>query len=198
MTTNNLQSLIALVIGFGLGLLWESCTHECACPEPGPATISSVLYDTIEVDRQPEMITIERARPRVKAEGDVTAYVDTTAEGLDTIMMAQPFEMALDTVTARGDSISARARFPPPELSVMIRPARDTVRTITRTIVVDRPVPERKPWYHEPAKAGVYLAGGFAAGYLTRLITEENECSPTIINQPPAARPALLTLQIAF
>ncbi len=198
MELKNLQSILAMVIGFGLGVLWESCTHECPELIDQPTEITTTVDSTLKIALALPIV-VEAERPRVARRPGIVTVVDTVVLNgetrYDTVLQSEPFTFSIDTVLARGDTVSAWATFPPPELNVVVRPAPDTLVERRSVIVVDRPVPQKKPWYEEPAKAGLYIGGGFIAGYLFRLATDD--CTQ-IINQLPASKPALLNVQLRF
>lgn len=198
MTLRNLQGLLGMVIGFGLGIIWESCTHQCPDLLDQPQEISTRIDSTVKIALALPIV-VEAKRPRVVRRPGIVTVVDTViVDGetrYDTLLQSEPFRFSIDTVTARGDTVSAWASFPPPEMTVVVRSAPDTIMERREVIVIDRPVPQSKPWYEEPAKAGLYIGGGFIAGYLVRLATED--CTQ-IINNVPASRAALLNVQLRF
>lgn len=185
-----IEGLLLLGLGFALGWIFGGWNHECPDLLSVPPTMIESI-DTVEriVERPPIVV---QARPRVVRVPEIITYVDTVVVAdslrLDTVLRSEPFEMALDTVSDRGDSITAIARFPPPSMAIAIRPRPDTALDRTRIVVVDRPVPIREPWYKEPAKAGAYITGGMILGYVFRLVTEP-ECTRIEVGAP-ALRPA--------
>lgn len=198
MELKNLQSILGIVIGFGLGILWESCTHECPDLLDQPTVMTASVDSTLRIALALPIV-VEARRPRVVRTPGIVTVVDTVVRDgdtrYDTVLQSEPFTISIDTVTGRGDTVSAWATFPPPEMNIVVRPSPDTLVDRRELIVVDRPVPQKKPWYEEPAKAGLYIGGGFIAGYLFRLATDD--CTQ-IINQLPASKPALLNVQLRF
>lgn len=201
MNVRNLQSLVALVIGFALGYLWHGCTNVCDDPLTEQTVTTTTIDSSLRVTPSLPIVVTE-SRPNVVRRPGIVTHVDTvrmadTIVRLDTILISEPFVMTLDTITDRGDTVTAITSFPPPEMSIAVRSRPDTAMDRTRIVVVDRPVPQKQSWWVEPAKAGVYIGGGFLAGYITRLATEDNECTQ-VINQIPAARPALVNVRLTF
>ena len=163
-----------------------------------PEEIIREVRDTVTVVQHRPQIVEKEVPFYVK--GDPVVYRDTirTDDGeRDTVreFIAQPFELSMDTVEADGDTIAVQVRSPPPTISLAIAPAPDT--TLERTNIVHIPPPP-KPWYEEPAKAGVYIGGGFLAGYVTRLLTEES-CQNRQPNQVAnSTTPSLINISLSW
>lgn len=141
-----------------------------AAPVIGSATVvQTVVHDTI-VRVVPRPVVVVRYLPaRVKVQPQPTvAWIDSnTVDGItirDTLK-ATPFAATADTVVGR-DTIALAFDFPPPRLSLVMRPGPDSVRTVyqVQTITITQP----QPWYLETAK----VVGSFLVGYGIRAATE--------------------------
>lgn len=161
---------VMLVVGFVGGWLLKP---ERQCPTAPVATAVNaevVDVDTVRFVHVPPPIHIPPSRPRTSAHGPVVAYTDTMWVAdtivLDTVLVAQPFQMALDTISG-GDTIHVQASFPPPALALTIRQPPDTTIERTRTIMLTQQV-DGTTWYEEAGK-GIFYA---ACGYLARVLTE--------------------------
>lgn len=161
---------VMLVVGFVGGWLLKP-DRDCPTLRLPTTTAAQVVdVDTVRVVHLPEPVRITTSAPRTRAHGPVVAHVDTVyladTVRFDTVLMAQPFQMALDTISG-GDTIQVQASFPPPTLAISIQHQPDTAITRTRTIMLTQEV-DGATWYEEAGK-GVFYA---ACGYLARVLTE--------------------------
>lgn len=153
--------------------LWELAGVPLTAPVTGSAATVQIIRDTIirEVPRPMVVVRYLPARVKVIAQPPgvpPVQWIDSsnsdTAASRDTLT-ARPFTATADTIVGR-DTVSLAFDFPPPRLSLVMRPGPDSIRTVyqTQTISITQP----QPWYLDVAK----IAGSFLIGYGLRAATE--------------------------
>lgn len=157
------------VIGSGTAVRVQVVHDTIIRTIPKPQIVVRYLPARVRVQPQPA-VAWPVARPPVARptaagiDSGIDSGQDSLATPADTLV-ARPFQAEADTIVGR-DTISMAFSFPPPALSLVMRPAPDSVREVIHTQIIT--VPQSQPWYLEPAK----LLGAALIGYGLRAATE--------------------------
>lgn len=124
------------------------------------ATTSEPKHDTTYIIKEYHSdTTVTIVRPR---------YFDTTIVNnitiIDSVYATKPFSLTDTVVTKKNDTMETIAKFPQMSITHLFRYSKDTVKTVTNTLYVDKfiEVPKPEAWYIKPAIG----LGSVGVGYL--------------------------------
>lgn len=190
MTSLNLRAILCIGLAIVALLVILGTLKDCSLGVSQPASeikmgkpiITELVIDTVTVVKT-DTVKVQRIATRVIwRDRKIVAQIDSTNG--DTLLLAQPFTAAFDTV-ADGARISGKLSFPPLRLGLLQVEVPDSLKTITKRTYIDRVVEIKThdPWYIE----GLRDASFFLAGYATRMILEPRDVT---IMEGAQARPS--------